>query len=144
MRVMVMIKGSGADEGKIAPSPEMFEQMGAYNEALVAAGIMLDGQGLHPSAQGARVVFEGPDARVVDGPFTSSEEIIAGFWLWEVSSLAEAVEWAKKCPRDSAPGGSQVLEVRPIFELDEFGDELPEELRARERALAEELKARRS
>ena len=142
MKVMVMIEGSGADEDKITPTEEMFREMGAYNEQLVQAGIMLDGQGLHPSSKGARVVFEGGSTTVVDGPFTESKEIIAGYWLWEVSSLEEAVEWAKRCPTDPQYGARQVLEVRPIFSAEDFGAEYTEDLAAQDARLAEEIKAR--
>ena len=123
MRVMVMIEGSGADDDKIAPNQEMLEQMDAYNEALVKAGIRLDAQGLKPSKSGARVVFEGGSTSVVDGPFTESKEIVAGFWLWEVGSLEEAVEWAKRCPTDPKYGSRQVVEVRPLWELADFRTE---------------------
>ena len=141
MRVMVMIEGSGADEDKVAPTQEMLEQMGAYNEELVKAGIMLDGQGLKPSSTGARVVFEGSSTSVVDGPFTESKEIIAGYWLWEVGSLEEAVEWAKRCPTDPQYGSRQVLEVRPLFELEDFGTEYTPELAEQDAKLAEQIKA---
>ena len=141
MRVMVMIEGSGADEDKIAPTQEMLEQMGAYNEELVKAGIMLDGQGLKPSSTGARVVFEGGSTSVVDGPFTESKEIVAGYWLWEVGSLEEAVEWAKRCPTDPQYGSRQVLEVRPLFELEDFGSEYTPELAEHDAKLAEQIKA---
>jgi hypothetical protein len=104
------------------------------------AGIMLDGQGLKPTSAGARLVFEGGTTSVVDGPFTESKEIIAGFWLWEVSSLEEAVEWAKKCPVDPDSGLRQVLELRPIFEAEDFGDEFTPELREKEAALAERIR----
>ena len=140
MRVMVMIEGAGADEDKIAPTEEMLAAMGAYNEELVNAGIMLDGQGLKPTSAGARLVFEGGTTSVVDGPFTESKEIIAGFWLWEVSSLEEAVEWAKKCPVDPDSGLRQVLELRPIFEAEDFGDEFTPELREKDAALAERIR----
>lgn len=127
MRVMVMIEGSGADEDKIAPNQEMLEQMDAYNEELVKAGIRLDAQGLKPSKSGARVVFEGGSTSVVDGPFTESKEIVAGYWLWEVGSLEEAVEWAKRCPTDPKYGSRQVVEVRPLWELEDFRTEdIPE------------------
>ena len=142
MKVMVMIEGSGADEDKITPTEEMFREMGAYNEQLVQAGIMLDGQGLHPTSKGARVVFEGGSTTVVDGPFTESKEIIAGYWLWEVSSLEEAVEWAKRCPTDPQYGARQVLEVRPIFSAEDFGAEYTDDLAAQDARLAEEIKAR--
>jgi len=120
----------------------MLREMGAYNEQLVQAGIMLDGQGLHPTSKGARVVFEGGSTSVVDGPFTESKEIIAGYWLWDVSSLEEAVEWAKRCPTDPQFGARQVLEVRPIFSEEGFGDAYTEDLKAQDGRLAEEIKAR--
>jgi hypothetical protein len=141
MRAMVMIKGSGADEDKIAPTQEMLEAMGAYNEELVKAGIMLDGQGLKQSSEGAQVVFEGGTTSVVDGPFTESKEIIAGYWVWQVDSLEEAVEWAKRCPSDPTGGLRQVLEVRPIFEMDDFGAEYTPELREQDARLAAEIRA---
>ncbi|TRW44557.1 YciI family protein [Georgenia yuyongxinii] len=140
MRVMVMIQGTGADESKIGPTEEMLAAMGAYNEQLVKAGIMLDGQGLRPTSDGARVVFEGGTTSVVDGPFTEAKELIAGYWIWQVRSLEEAVEWARRCPAD--PGGlRQVLEIRPIFEMEDFGEEYTPELRARDERLAAEIKA---
>ena len=142
MKVMVMIEGSGADEDKITPTEEMLREMGAYNEQLVQAGIMLDGQGLHPTSKGARVVFESGSTTVVDGPFTESKEIIAGYWLWEVSSLEEAVEWAKRCPTDPQFGARQVLEVRPMFSAEDFGDAYTEDLQAQDARLGEEIKAR--
>jgi hypothetical protein len=142
MKVMVMIKGSGADESKIAPTEAMLAAMGTYNEQLVKAGIMLDGQGLKPSTEGARVVLEGGTTSVVDGPFTESKEIIAGYWIWQVSSLEEAVEWAKRCPADAESGLRQVLEVRPLFELEDFGPEYTPELRERDEQLAADIRAR--
>jgi hypothetical protein len=140
MKVMVMIKGSGVDEDKITPTEEMLRQMGAYNEELVKAGIMLDGEGLQPSSKGAQVVFEKGSTSVIDGPFTESKEIIAGFWLWEVRSLEEALEWAKRCPTDPQFGGRQVLEVRPIFAEEDFGAEYTDELREKDARLAEEIR----
>ncbi|MET8144934.1 YciI family protein [Sphaerisporangium sp. NPDC005288] len=120
MRVMVMIKVSGADESAIVPTPEMMAEMGAYNEKLVKAGIMLDGGGLRPSSDGAQVVFEGGTTSVVDGPFTESKEIIVGYWVWQVSSLEEAVEWARQCPSDPGSGRREVLEVRPYYDEEDF------------------------
>jgi hypothetical protein len=141
MKAMVMIKGSGADEDQIAPTTEMLEAMSAYNEQLVKAGIMLDGAGLKPSSEGVQVVFEGGTTSVVDGPFTEAKEIIAGYWVWQVNSLEEAVEWAKRCPSD--PGGlRQILEVRPYFEDEDFGEEYTPELREKDARLAEEIRAR--
>lgn len=139
MRVMVMIKGNGADEDKIAPTPEMFEEMGKYNEQLVKAGIMLDGSGLLPSSNGAKVVFESGTTSVVDGPFTETKEVIAGYWIWQVQSLEEAVEWVKKCPNDPSLGDS-VLEVRQIAEPEDFGDAYTDEVREHEENLAEQIK----
>ncbi|ACQ79958.1 YCII-related protein [Beutenbergia cavernae DSM 12333] len=141
MKVMVMIQGAGADEDKIAPTEEMLREMGAYNEQLVKAGVMLDGEGLHPSAKGARVVFAGGDTSVVDGPFTESKELIAGYWIWQVSSLEEAVEWAKKCPSDPQYGATQVLEIRQIFSPEDFGAEYTPELREKDERLAEEIQS---
>ncbi len=141
MRVMVMIEGSGKDEPNITPTEEMLTAMGAYNEELVKAGIMLDGQGLKPTSEGARVVFEGGRTSVVDGPFTESKEIIAGYWLWQVSSIEEAVEWAKRCPSDPDGKMRSVLEIRPIFELEDFGDEYTPDLRAKDEKLAEQIKS---
>ncbi|MFC8921268.1 YciI family protein [Cellulosimicrobium sp. NPDC057127] len=141
MRVMVLITGAGADEDKITPTQEMLAQMGAYNEELVKAGVMLDGQGLQPSAKGARVVFDASGTSVLDGPFTESKELLAGYWIWQVSSLEEAVEWARKCPTDPELGATQVLEIRPIFEVEDFGAEYTPELREKDERLAEQIKA---
>lgn len=140
MRVMVMIEGTGADEDTITPTTEMLAAMGAYNEELVKAGVMLDGEGLHPTARGARVVFEGGTTSVVDGPFTESKEIIAGFWIWQVRTLEEAVEWARRCPSDPTGEHRQVLEIRPVFEAEDFGAELTPELREQEERLAAEIR----
>jgi hypothetical protein len=141
MKVMVSIKGSGADEDKIAPTPEMFAAMGAYNEELVKAGIMLDGNGLLPSAKGARVVFESGNTSVVDGPFTESKELIAGYWIWQVDSLEEAVEWAKRCPSDPSMGLTETLEIRQIAEIEDFGDAYTPEQQAKDEQLAEQIKS---
>ncbi|MDP9842789.1 YciI family protein [Streptosporangium lutulentum] len=122
MKVMVVIKVSGADEDKIAPTREMVAEMEVYNEKLIKAGIMLDGGGLKPSSEGAQVVFEGGATSVVDGPFTESKEIIAGYWVWQVSSLEEAVEWARQCPANPDSGMREVLEVRPYYEDEDFAD----------------------
>lgn len=142
MRVMVMIKGTPEDEGR-PPSEEAFAAMTAYNEELVKAGIMLDGDGLRPSADGAKVIFEDGGTSVVDGPFTEAKEIIGGFWVWDVSSLEEAIEWARRCPADPHFGYRQVLEIRPFFEAEDFGPELTPELREREERLAEQIRAQR-
>ncbi|GIH29687.1 dehydrogenase [Acrocarpospora phusangensis] len=120
MRVIVMIKVAGADEARITPTPEMMATMEEYNQRLIKAGIMLDGGGLKPSSEGAKVIFEGGTTSVVDGPFTESKEIIAGYWIWQVSSLEEAVEWARQCPANPDGTLREVLEVRPYFEEEDF------------------------
>ena len=149
MKVMVMVQFSGADEDTISAtdderSRKMFEAMGAYNEQLVNAGIMLDGQGLLPSAKGARIVFEGGTTSVVDGPFTESKELIGGYWIWQVNSLEEAVEWARRCPSDPSSGVTSMLELRPIAEAEDFGEAYTPEQQERDARLAEEIKARQS
>lgn len=143
MKVMVMVKSDGADEEKIAPTTEMFEAMGAYNEELVKAGIMLDGDGLKPTRAGAQVVFQGGTTSVVDGPFTESKEVIGGYWVWEVRTLEEAIEWAKRCPADQNGDVRSLLEIRPYATMEDFGDALTPELQEREAQLAEQLKAQR-
>ena len=144
MKVMVMVQFSGADEGKVEPTTEMLEAMGAYNEQLVKAGIMLDGQGLLPSAAGARVVFEGGTTSVVDGPFTESKELIGGYWVWQVNSLEEAVEWAKRCPADPSSGVKSMLELRPIAEPEDLGDAYTPEQQERDARLAEQMKSQQA
>ncbi|HLV59138.1 MAG TPA: YciI family protein [Natronosporangium sp.] len=148
MKVMVMIKGTGADEATSTPTQmpteavkAMLEAMGAYNERLVKAGIMLDGDGLKPSSAGAKVVFEGGTTTVVDGPFTEAKEIVGGYWIWQVSSLEEAIEWAKQCPTDPS-GKYQVLEIRPYVDESDFGEAYTEEVREHEARLGEEIRAR--
>ncbi len=131
MRVMVIVKASPDSEAGAMPSTEMLTAMGQFNEELVKAGIMLAGEGLHPSAKGKRVRFGGGGQRtVIDGPFAETKELIAGFWIWQVASMDEAVEWARRCP-DPMPGGGE-LEIRPVFEADDFGEELTPELREQE------------
>ena len=139
MKVLVMIKGDGADEDKIAPTDEMFREMNAYNEQLVNAGIMLAGEGLQPSSKGAKVVWDtSGEVSVVDGPFVESKEIIAGYWIWQVSSLDEAVEWAKRCP--STPEMRSELEIRPYFEMEDFAKVVSPEILAKEQALVDRVK----
>ena len=139
MKVLVMIKGASADEDRIAPTDEMFREMNAYNEQLVNAGIMLGGEGLQPSKNGAKVVWEaGGEVSVVDGPFAEAKEIVAGYWIWQVSSLDEAVEWARRCP--STPGMRSVLEIRPFYELEDFAATLSPDVLAQEQALVDRLK----
>jgi hypothetical protein len=118
----------------------MLNAMGKYNEELVKAGIMLDGEGLHPSSRGARIQFSGDQRTVVDGPFAESKELIAGYWVWQVRDMDEAIEWAKRCPNPT--GAESVLEIRPVFELDDFGDNVTPEVREREERLRSELEER--
>lgn len=133
MRVLVIVKATPESEAGTPPSTELLEAMGRYNEALVNAGVMLAGEGLHPSAKGRRVRFAGGERTVTDGPFANPAELVAGFWLWRVRSMDEAVEWARRCPNPMPNGGG--LEIRPVFEADDFGDELTPELRAQEERL---------
>ena len=137
MRVMVIVKASPESEAGKMPDTGLLEEMGKFNEALVKAGIMLAGEGLHPTSRGARVRFDGRQRTVIDGPFGETKELVAGFWLWQVRSLDEAIEWAKRCP-NPMPGPSE-LEIRPIFEAEDFGAEFTPELRAQEDRLRERL-----
>jgi hypothetical protein len=126
MRVMVLVKATKDSEAGIMPSTELLEAMGKFNEQLVAAGIMLAGEGLKPSSQGKRVAFDGPRRAVIDGPFAETRELVAGFWVWEVKDMAEAVEWVKRCP-NPMPGPSEI-EIRPVFEIADFGDAVTPEV----------------
>ena len=128
MRVMVMVKATVDSEAGLMPSTELLEAMGRFNQELVEAGVMLAGEGLKPSAQGKRVAFDGPGRTVIDGPFAETRELVAGFWLWEVKDLAEAVEWVRRCP-NPMPGPSEI-EIRPLFEAADFGEALTPELAA--------------
>jgi hypothetical protein len=140
MRVMVLVKATAESEAGIMPSTELFEAMGKYNEELVKAGVMQAGEGLHPSSKGKRVAFDGPNRTVIDGPFAETKEVVAGFWLWEVKDMAEAVEWVKRCP-NPMPGPSEI-EIRPLFEAADFGEALTPELAEQEERLREQLAAR--
>jgi hypothetical protein len=128
MKVMVIVKANQDTEAGVMPSEKDFAEMGAYNDELVKAGIMLFGDGLHPSSKGKRVVFSGKQRKVVDGPFAETKELIAGFWIWQVKSMDEAVEWARRCPNPT--GAESVLELRPFFSPEDFGAEYTPELRA--------------
>ena len=128
MRVMVFVKASRESEAGQMPSRELLAEMGKFNEQLANAGVMLAGEGLHPSSKGKRIRFSGASRTVIDGPFTETKELIAGFWLWKVKSMDEAVEWLKRAPFD---GGTEV-EIRPLFEAEDFGKEFTPELRAQE------------
>ena len=130
MRVMVMVKATKDSEASVMPSAELLAAMGKYNEELVKVGILLAGEGLKPSAQGKRVRFSGAKRSVTDGPFAETKELVAGFWLWQVKSMDEAVEWLKRCP-NPMPGDSDV-EIRPVLEMEDFGAELTPDLRATE------------
>jgi hypothetical protein len=137
MRVMVIVKATTDSESGVMPSTELLAEMGRYNEELVKAGVMLAGEGLHPSSKGARVRFSGKTRTVVDGPFAETKELIAGFWLWQVSSMDEAIEWARRCP-NPMPGDSE-LEIRRVFEAEDFGESFTPELREQEEQLRRQL-----
>ena len=134
MRFMIIIKASQDSEAGVMPSQELLTAMGNYNEELVKAGIMLAGEGLHPSSKGARVKFSGDKHTVIDGPFIETKELIAGFWLWKVKSKEEAIEWVKRCP-NPMPGTEAEIEIRQVFEAEDFGAEFTPELREQEERL---------
>lgn len=141
MKVMVMVKATQDSEVGVMPTEQLLTEMGQYNEELVKAGIMLAGEGLQPSSKGTRVQFSGTNRTVTDGPFTETKELVAGYWLWQVNSMEEAIAWVKRCP-NPMPGDSEI-EIRPIFEAEDFGAEFTPELREQEeriRAEAEKLK----
>ena len=142
MRVMVMVKATKKSEAGVMPSEKLLADMGKYNEELVKAGVMLAGEGLHPSSKGKRVVFSGGKKTVIDGPFAETKELIAGFWLWQVKSMEEALEWLKRCP-DPMPGEESIIEVRPVFEAEDFGKEFTPELRKQEEELRRTIEERR-
>ena len=137
MRFMVIVKATKDSEAGIMPSQELLTAMGKYNEELVKAGIMLAGEGLQPSSKGARVKFTGGKTVVIDGPFAETKELIAGYWLWQCKSLAEAIEWARRCP-NPMPGQEGVLEIRQVFEAEDFGAEFTPELREQEERIRAE------
>jgi hypothetical protein len=139
MRVMVIVKADKNSEAGVMPSRELLTAMGKFNEELVKAGVMLAGEGLHPSSKGKRVRFSGGKHSIIDGPFTESKELVAGFWLWQVRSMDEAIEWLKRSPF----GGGAEIEVRPVFEADDFGAELTPELREQEERLRKQTAARK-
>jgi hypothetical protein len=141
MRVMVMIKANEDSEAGVLPSEELLAAMGKFNEELAQAGVMLAGEGLHPSSKGARVKFSGAQRTVVDGPFAETKELIAGFWLWQVKSMDEAIEWVKRCPNPL--DGESVIEIRQVFEADDFGEAFTPELRAQEERVRAQAAAAR-
>ncbi len=137
MRVMVIVKATKDSEAGVPPSKELIDAMGKYNEQLVKAGIMLAGDGLKPSSKGKRVRFTGDKRLVIDGPFTETKELIAGFWIWQVRSMEEAVEWLKRCPNPHCEDSE--VEIRPVFEAADFGENFTPELREQERRIAEQI-----
>jgi hypothetical protein len=138
MRVIVFVKATKESEAGQMPTTEILAEMGKYNEQLVKAGVMQAGEGLHPSSKGKRVKFSGSQRTVIDGPFAETKELIAGFWIWKVQSMSEAVEWLKRAPF----GGGMEIEIRPIFEAEDFGSELTPELREREERLRTQIASR--
>ena len=141
MRVMVIVKADQQTEAGVMPTEQLLTEMTNFNEQLVKAGIMLAGDGLKPSSAGARIVFSGKKRTVVDGPFAETKELIAGFWIWQVKSFQEAIEWAKRCPNPT--GEESVLELRPVFEAEDFGDEFTPELREQEERLRKQMEKKR-
>lgn len=137
MRVIVLIKATKDTEAGVLPEEKLLSAMGQFNEALVKAGVMLAGEGLHPSSKGVRVRFSGSQRTVIDGPFTETKELIAGFWIWQVRSMEEAVEWIRRCPNPT--GHDSEIEIRPVFEAEDFGAEFTPELRAQEERLRAEI-----
>jgi hypothetical protein len=142
MRVMVLIKATEESEAGVMPSQELLTQMGNFNEELVKAGVMLAGDGLHPSSKGVRVRFSGSERKVIDGPFAETKELLAGYWVWQVKSLDEAIEWVKRIPNPDE-GTEAEVEIRPVFEADDFGDSLTPELREQEARVREQAEANR-
>lgn len=141
MRVMVIVKATKDSEAGVLPTKELFEAMGKYNEELVKAGIMLAGDGLKPSSKGKRVRFSGSKRTVIDGPFAETKELVAGYWIWQVRSMEEAVEWLKRCPKPM-PGESEV-EIRPFYEAEDFGENFTPEAQERVKRLREQVAARK-
>jgi hypothetical protein len=144
MRVIVLVKASKESEAGQMPSEELIRQMHAFNEELVKAGVMLAGEGLHPSSKGKRIVFSGKQKKVVDGPFAETKELVAGFWIWQVRSMDEAMAWAERCPNPQMEDG--IIEIRPIFDIEDFADAagLSEEAREQERRLVKEIAAQQA
>ena len=141
MRFMIMIKANQDSEAGVLPSQELLTAMGKFNDELVKAGVMLAGEGLHPSSRGARIKFSGDKRTVIDGPFAETKELIAGFWLWQVQSKEEAIAWVKRCPNPMGVEGE--VEIRQVFDLEEFGAQLTPELREQEERQRAQLAAKR-
>src|SRR5687768_13030518 len=142
MRFMLIVKANKASEAGVLPSERMLNEMGRFNEELVKAGVLLAGEGLHPSSRGARVIFSGADRTVVDGPFSETKELIAGFWLIEAKSKEEAIEWVKRVPNPDAGEGESEIEIRQVFETEDFGEAATPEVREREQRLRAEVASR--
>lgn len=142
MRVMVLVKATEQSEAGEMPSEQELSEMMAFNEELVKAGVMLAGDGLRPSSAGARVVFSGGERKVIDGPFTETKELLAGYWVWQVKSLDEAIEWVKRAP-DPMPGVEGIIEIRPVFDSEDFVEEYTPELRAKEQELRQQVEGSR-
>ena len=145
MKVMVIVKANKDTEAGVMPSEQLLKEMGDFNEQLAKAGIMLAGEGLKPTSQGVRIAFSGNQRKVIDGPFAETKELIAGYWIWQVKSLQEAIDWAKRCPNPT--GDQSTLEIRPVYEAEDFGQEFTPELREQEeriRAHAEDLQKKRA
>lgn len=138
MRVMVFVKANEASEAGVMPSTEELTEMGAFNEELVKAGVMLAGEGLHPTSKGVRIYYNGKERKVVDGPFAEAKEVVAGFWIWQVKSMDEAIEWAKRSPFQEGQ-----LELRPVFEAEDFGEAYTPELREQEERLRQQTEQRK-
>lgn len=142
MRFMVIVKATKNTEAGVMPSEKLLADMGKFNEELVKAGVLLAAEGLHPSSKGARVKFSGGKRSAIDGPFAETKELIAGYWLWQMKSLAEAIEWVKRCP-DPMPGEESVIEIRQVFEAEDFGAEFTPELREAEERMRAQVAAKK-
>ena len=142
MRIMVMVKATAESEAGVMPEEKLFSDMGKFNEELARAGILLAADGLKPSSKGSRVVFDGTSRKVIDGPFAETKELVAGFWIWEVKSKEEAIEWVKRCP-NPMPKGESVIEIRPFYEAEDFGAEFTPELRAQEERVRAQIEKRK-
>ena len=140
MRFMILIKANNDSEAGVMPNEQLLTAMGNFNDELIKTGVLVAGDGLHPSSKGARIKFSGEKRTVIDGPFTEAKELIAGFWLWQVRSLEEAIDWVKRCPNPM--GGETEIEIRQVFETDDFGAELTPELRAQEERLRAQVAAK--
>ena len=142
MKFLVIVKATPESEAGVMPSEQELKDMGNFNEELVKAGVMLAGEGLHPTSKGKRMRFSGSKRTVIDGPFTETKELVAGFWIWQIKSMEEAIEWVRRCP-DPMPGEESEIEIRPVFEAEDFGAEFTPELRAQEERLRADIERKR-